>query len=65
MSNNEQHTIKWKFFPQIIMFQKSPLLLRASKFYISKVGAAEDSHLNPFTKAITHGGKFNGVSFIT
>lgn len=47
------------------MFRKSPLLLRASKFYISKVGAAEDSHLNPFTKAITYGGKFNGVSFIT
>lgn len=48
-----------------MMRRKSPLLLRASKFYISKVGAAEDSHLNPFTKAITHGGKFNGVSFIT
>ena len=47
------------------MRRKSPLLMRASKFYISKVGTAEDSHLNPFTKAITHGGKFNDVSFIT
>lgn len=32
------------------MCQKSPLLLRASKFYISKVGAAEDSHLNLLRK---------------
>ena len=43
------------------MSRKSPLLLRASNFYISKVGAAEDSYLNPFTKANTHGGKSNGV----
>lgn len=32
------------------MRRKSPLLLRASKFYISKVGTAEDSHLNLLLK---------------